>query len=297
MSGVSGQLGQNCLRDPLQLLENGIAYRRAYGPGRPHHDRAVAFHRVQLDLALLTLRADRKGFRTQRGLSGYGHFLRALLGAHFLHHGHEILDLLGGFFVDRQYHQPAGPFRLDAARGFSERHGGIVVLAEERLEIDALQHLARHAFILRRDQAADQTQRQKNDMPQGFHVYSSMAAAVLSSRSFHPRNVTAIPRTLHSSRASLRACVRDRRLPCSGSTHEARLCRACVRPAVNQAPLATATALIRPNTASATLSAIKTWVTLPLQRKAIQPPPAAIASRVRFAVRGQMSRPAPCAAK
>src|SRR3989441_3382203 len=65
----------------------------------------------------------------------------------------------------------------------------------------------------------------------------------------------------------------------------------------NQAPLATAPALIRPKAASAALSATKTYETSPLHRSASQPPPAAIASRVRFASSGQSSRPAPCDAK
>src|SRR2546428_9779297 len=65
----------------------------------------------------------------------------------------------------------------------------------------------------------------------------------------------------------------------------------------NQTPLATAPALIRPKAASAALSARKTWDRLPLQRNASHPPPAAIASRVRFASNGHSSRPAPCEAK
>src|SRR5207249_6934551 len=65
----------------------------------------------------------------------------------------------------------------------------------------------------------------------------------------------------------------------------------------NQAPLATAQAFISPNAASAALSATKTYETSPLHRRASQPPPAAIASRVRFASSGQASRPAPCDAK
>src|SRR3989454_8241459 len=42
-----------------------------------------------------------------------------------------------------------------------------------------------------------------------------------------------------------------------------------------------------PNAASAALSATKTYETSPLHRRASQPPPAAIASRVRFASSGQ----------
>src|SRR6266851_5449862 len=55
----------------------------------------------------------------------------------------------------------------------------------------------------------------------------------------------------------------------------------------NQAPPATAAALIRPKAASATASERKTWVMLPLKRSASQPPAAAIARRVRFATSGQ----------
>src|SRR2546428_10514172 len=65
----------------------------------------------------------------------------------------------------------------------------------------------------------------------------------------------------------------------------------------NQAPLATAPAFISPNAASAALSATKTYETSPLHRKASQPPPAAMANRVRFASSGQRRRPAPCEAK
>src|SRR3989454_8731916 len=65
----------------------------------------------------------------------------------------------------------------------------------------------------------------------------------------------------------------------------------------NQAPLATAQAFISPNAASAALSATKTYETSPLHRRASQPPPAAMRSRVRFASSGQECRPAPCDAK
>src|SRR5262245_34495400 len=51
----------------------------------------------------------------------------------------------------------------------------------------------------------------------------------------------------------------------------------------NQAPRATAAALISPNAASAAPSARKTCDRSPLQRNASHPPPAAIANRVRFA--------------
>src|SRR5439155_7187514 len=83
--------------------------------------------------------------------------------------------------------------------------------------------------------------------------------------------------------------------PISRATRARRLSGQGIGP--NQAPLATAPAFISPNAASAALSATKTYETSPLHRRASQPPPAAIASRVRFASSGQSSRPAPCDAK
>src|SRR2546427_7346060 len=65
----------------------------------------------------------------------------------------------------------------------------------------------------------------------------------------------------------------------------------------NQAPPATAPAFNSPYAASAALSATKTYETSPLHRRASQPPPAAMRSRVMFATSGQRSRPAPCDAK
>src|SRR6266446_1159805 len=65
----------------------------------------------------------------------------------------------------------------------------------------------------------------------------------------------------------------------------------------NQAPVATAPAVISPNAARAAPSAAKTYETSALQRSASQPPPAAITSRTRFASSGHSSRPAPCDAK
>src|SRR5271169_1625016 len=66
---------------------------------------------------------------------------------------------------------------------------------------------------------------------------------------------------------------------------------------LNHAPLATATALIRPNAASATASAMKTSVSSPVHRKAKKPPTAAIISRAMLARNGHSKRPAPCEAK
>src|SRR6059036_1582818 len=65
----------------------------------------------------------------------------------------------------------------------------------------------------------------------------------------------------------------------------------------NQAPPATAPAFNSPYAASAALSATKTYETSPIHRRASQPPPAAMRSRVMFATSGQRSRPAPCDAK
>src|SRR5208282_255258 len=65
----------------------------------------------------------------------------------------------------------------------------------------------------------------------------------------------------------------------------------------NHAPPATAAALMRPNVASATASAMKTSDRLPVHRSASQPPPAAISRRARLASNGHSKRPAPCEAK
>src|SRR6267142_1071184 len=65
----------------------------------------------------------------------------------------------------------------------------------------------------------------------------------------------------------------------------------------NQAPVATAPAVISPNAASAAPSAAKTTETSALQCSANQPPPAAIPSRTRLASSGHSRRPAPCDAK
>ena len=65
----------------------------------------------------------------------------------------------------------------------------------------------------------------------------------------------------------------------------------------NQAPPATAAALIKPNAASAAANAMNAPVTSPVQRKASQPPHAAIMRRARLARNGHSNRPAPCEAK
>src|SRR5580704_1698638 len=65
----------------------------------------------------------------------------------------------------------------------------------------------------------------------------------------------------------------------------------------NQAPPATAAALIRPKVASATDSAMKTAVRSPVQRSASQPPNAAMIRRARLARNGHNKRPAPWEAK